>query len=146
MDNPVGTIQAIQDTQTGLRLTVEVDAGVACPRCAAGKGCGAGLFTGEGKKRVVAAEAVEPVSLAVGDSVELQMPARNLRTAALIVYGLPLLGALTGATLAFGLQLSELAGVAVVVASATVGAAIGRWHLGQTDCLQQFVPQVQKRI
>jgi positive regulator of sigma E activity len=146
MDNPVGTIRAIHETHAGRRFTVVVDAAVACPRCAAGKGCGAGLFTGQPRQRVVEATAGQSDKLAVGDTVQLRPAAANLFSGALIVYGLPLCGALAGTALAYGLRLGDSAAAAAAIAGLAAGVALGRWRLRQTDCLQSFVPHVEKRL
>lgn len=146
MDNPVGKIQSIHETPKGRRLTVAVDAGVACPRCAAGKGCGAGLLGGPEKSRMVEAQAADQLSLSVGDTVRLRLSAANLLSAALIVYGLPLLGVLLGAALSFWLGFGDVAAVVAAITGAVVGAALGRQRLGQSGCLQDFVPQVEERL
>ena len=44
MENPTGRVVSLVDKRSGARAVVEVDAASACPRCAAGKGCGAGLL------------------------------------------------------------------------------------------------------
>jgi sigma-E factor negative regulatory protein RseC len=146
MDTPVGKIRSIHATPDGLRLTVSVDAVVACPRCAAGKGCGAGLLSGPEQIRVIEAQAAEHLSLAVGDTVRLRMAASDLLLAALIVYGLPLLGLLAGAALAYGLGLGDAAAAGVALGGAGLGVILGRRRLGRGKCLQNFVPQVEARL
>lgn len=146
MDNPVGKIQSIRETPDGPRLTVAVDAGVACPRCAAGKGCGAGLLAGPEKLRMVEAQAANQLTLSVGDTVRLQLSAANLLSAALIVYGLPMLGVLLGAALAFWLRLGDMAAAMVAITGAVIGVVLGRQRLARSGCLQNFVPQVQERL
>ncbi len=39
-----GKVIAVVRDRDGARATVSVDAAAICPRCAAGKGCGAGIF------------------------------------------------------------------------------------------------------
>jgi sigma-E factor negative regulatory protein RseC len=146
MDNPVGKIQAIQATPDGQRLTVSVDGGAVCPRCAAGNGCGAGLFSGSEQTRVIEAKAAKDLVLAVGDNVRLRLAAANLLSAALIVYGLPLLGILFGAAVAYGLRLGDSAAVIAAFGGAVLGIVLGRRRLGRADCLQNFVPQVEERL
>jgi len=146
MDNPVGTIQAIYDSQAGPKVTVEVAAGSACPRCAAGNGCGAGLLTGGTSKRVVEAMAGDSMALEVGDTVQLRLAAANLLAAATLAYGTPLLGALAGTVLAFALQLSDIAATGAAIVGVAVGITIGRWRLRRDDCLRNFVPYVDKRL
>jgi len=146
MDNPVGTIQSIHNAYDGRRFTVAVDVSVACPRCAAGKGCGAGIFTGRRQTQSVDAIADEPLSLAVGDSVQLQLVETSLLNAAFIVYGIPLAGALGAAALAYVLRLGDAAAALAAVFGLTVGVLVGRWRLARPSCLHQFVPRVEKRI
>lgn len=146
MDNPVGTIQSINNAHDGRRLTVAVDVSVACPRCAAGKGCGAGIFTGREQTRTVDAVADEQLSLAVGDSVQLRLAETSLLNAAFIVYGIPLVGALGAAALAYGLRLGDAAAALASISGLAVGVLVGRWRLARPNCLHQFVPRVEKRI
>ena len=69
MDNPTGTIQSVVAENDGVRAIVSVDMATACPRCAAGKGCGAGLFTSNGRTQTVEAVADPRMALDKGDSV-----------------------------------------------------------------------------
>lgn len=146
MDSPVGTIQRIQDTQDGRRLTVAVDVSVACPRCAAGKGCGAGIFSGRERIQTVDALTNEQITLAVGDRVQLRLVEASVLSAALIVYGIPLLGALVAAAVAYGLRLSDAAAALAAISGLATGVLLGRWQLARPDCLSRFVPQVEKRL
>ena len=97
MDNPTGTIHSLVADVHGARAIVEVDLSTACPRCAAGKGCGAGLLVGSSRLRQVEAAIGPGMVLAEGDSVEISLASSNLLQAALIVYGLPLFGAIGAA-------------------------------------------------
>lgn len=146
MDSPVGTIQTIQDTHDGRRLTVAIDVSVACARCAAGKGCGAGIFGRRERMQTVDAVANEQMTLAVGDTVQLRLVEASLLNAALIVYGIPLLGALAGAAVAYGLRLGDVAAALAAIGGLATGMLLGRWRLARPDCLSRFVPQVEKRL
>jgi sigma-E factor negative regulatory protein RseC len=146
MENPTGTIQSLIVSNGNVRAVVEVDVSKACPRCAAGKGCGAGLFTGSSRIRRVEAIVGEHLSLAEGDSVELRLASDNLLKAALIVYGMPLFGAITAAGLAYLLQLGDSVAALAALTGLVIGLLIGRWLLSRGECLENFVPYVEKRL
>jgi sigma-E factor negative regulatory protein RseC len=143
MKSPVGTIIAIGTTTA----TVEVERVAACPRCAAGRGCGAGLLAGS-TRPVSLAIALPPDSeFRAGDSVVLALHPAHLLKAAALVYGLPLAGlllALGGGQL-FAAPLGDLEAVAWAVAGLAAGVAGGRWRLRRQACLQQFVPVIEGR-
>jgi len=98
------------------------DAADACERCAAGQGCGGGLFArlaGTRRHEVLARVAV--AGLSPGDEVILGLPESGLLTGAFAVYAVPLAGLLLGAALAaavFG-----AASDAAVLASSLAGFA-----------------------
>jgi sigma-E factor negative regulatory protein RseC len=146
MDNPTGKIQSLIASNGSVRAVVEVDVSKACPRCAAGKGCGAGLFTGSSRKRQVEAIVAEHISLAEGDSVEISLASENLLKAALIVYGMPLSGAITAAGLAYLAQLGDSIAALAALAGLLIGLFVGRWFLSRGECLENFVPYVEKRL
>ena len=146
MDNPTGKIQSLIASDGAVRAVVEVDVSAACPRCAAGKGCGAGLFTGSNRKRRVEAIVGKHISLAEGDSVEISLASENLLNAALIVYGIPLFGAVTAAGLAYLLQLGDSAAAVAAVLGLGFGLLVGRWRLSRSECIENFVPYVEKRL
>ena len=103
MNSTHGQIHSFVDDSFGTRVVVEVDAAEACPRCAAGKGCGAALFASSGRR--VEVSVPENLSLAAGDIVEISLAPDNLLRASLIVYGLPLMGAVVAVSVAYGLSL-----------------------------------------
>ena len=146
MDNPTGKIQSLIASNGDVRAVVEVDVSAACPRCAAGKGCGAGLFTGSSRKRQVEAIVGEHLSLVEGDSVEIRLASENLLNAALIVYGIPLSGAMVAAGLAYLLRLGDSAAAVAAVVGLGSGLLIGRWYLSRGECIENFVPYVEKRL
>ena len=100
MEHPEGTVVLLESGTGAVRALVVVDPSAACPRCAAGKGCGAGILaTGRGVRRVEVA-VPDGMELTVGDRVALSLLPENLLTAATIAYGIPLGGAVAGAALA----------------------------------------------
>ena len=146
MDNPTGKIQSLIESNGDLRAIVEVDVSKACPRCAAGKGCGAGLFGASSRKRSVEAIVGEHMSLAEGDSVEISLASENLLNAALIVYGIPLTGAIVAAGLAYLLRLGDSAAALAAVVGLVSGLLAGRWLLSRGECIENFVPYIEKRL
>ena len=146
MDNPTGKIQSLITGDGDLRAVVEVDVSAACPRCAAGKGCGAGLFTGSNRKRRVEAIVGDHISLAEGDSVEISLASEHLLNAALIVYGIPLSGAVTAAGLAYLVQLGDSVAALAALTGLLIGLFVGRWRLSRSECIENFVPYVEKRL
>lgn len=142
MENLQGKIISIARDDNGARAVVVVDAGIICPRCAAGKGCGAGIFGATDSARRVEAIFSNSLQLSVGDSVNLTLGSRNLLQASIIVYGWPLFAAASAAALA---QLAGLADTGAAVAALlglAIGAALARLRLASKACLTQFVPVV----
>ena len=137
---------SLVDSDDGARAVVAVEVAAACPRCAAGKGCGAGLLTGNGGERQIEASVRDGLSLATDDIVEIALAPDNLLHAAIIVYGLPMLGAAIGAVIAFGLSLGDAAAAIAALLGLGCGLAISRWRLQQESCLSRFVPTIERRV
>jgi len=136
MDRPVAQVLAVYDG----RLLVSISAASACPRCAAGKGCGAGLISAASRDRQIEVTPERGLQVVAGDFVALSMPASELLRAAVCAYGLPLAGmvSLPGAA---RIALGSLAdGVAIVAALAglILGWICGRQLLRRSQCLQRF--------
>ena len=100
--------------------TVAVAPVTGCERCAEGRGCGLGLFSGLLGRRVLEITVPSRPDLQVGQPVRLEINPSALVVASLLAYGIPLLGLLLG--LASGVWLgSELAGLGAGVVGAGVG-------------------------
>lgn len=146
MENPQGRILSIYPDDTPPHAVVEVAASIRCARCAAGKGCGAGLLGGDERPRRVDALIARDLELGEGDHVRIELAPNNLLRASLIVYGLPLLGALVGAA---GAGLSGAGDVSAALAAlggAGIGMLAGRLRLRKNECLRAFTPVVTARI
>jgi positive regulator of sigma E activity len=147
VDSPQGKVIDIVAFDGDERLAVvDVDAPVACARCAAGKGCGAGVFASGGARRV---EARIPHSLDIsaGDTVAIDLADRALLPAALIVYGWPLVGAAAGALLAtLGPWTGDLAPVAGATGGLAVAGFLANRRLESRHCISRFRPIVLGRI
>ncbi len=115
-----GTIAAL-DESAG-EADVIVDGASPCARCAEGRGCGAGIFTGRDGQQHLRLTVPDGMSLAVGDTVTVSMQGRTLLVASALAYGLPLAGLLGGALIAALLSVSE--GIALMFAGAGLAAGI----------------------
>ena len=146
MQNPKGKVVSLVDGNDGQLAVVTVDVAAACPRCAAGKGCGAGLLAAGGAERQVEASIPAGLEIAADDNVEISLAPDNLLQAALIVYGLPMLGAVAAAAVAYTLSLGDAAAALAALLGLAAGLALGRWRLRQTECLQRFVPAIARRL
>ena len=140
MIQPTGEIAGLD----GRRATVVVAAGVACARCAAGRGCGAGLLSPAPGKRRFDVEVPAGLDVACGDRVRLELRPRDLLGASWLVYGMPLL-AMTAAPAAaeflFG-PLSDPVLAGLALSGIGLAVAWGRRRLAAADCLRQFVPSI----
>lgn len=142
MHKPQGQVLSFVHDDLGSRAVVDVVAGVACPRCASGKGCGAALFANAGRR--VEASVPEDLIVSAGDVVEISLAPDNLLRAALIVYGIPLLGALLAAAVAYGFSLGDVAAAVAALAGLFSGLVIARRRLDRQRCLRQFIPTISK--
>jgi len=127
--------------------TVTVSRLVACARCAAGKGCGAGLLSGNPAPAEFQVQIPDSMALRVGDQVTLELSPDNLLKASFLVYGLPLVGVLTMLIIGWVVAgpLSDVVAIALAVAGLLTGCVAGRARLGQNRCLEQFVPRISSR-
>jgi sigma-E factor negative regulatory protein RseC len=96
-----------------------------CPACAAGKGCGAGIFGRLLKRRPVVLRLENAIGARRGDIVRVGIPERLFLGLVTRLYLLPLLAALAGA--AIGHHLGEMVSVQgwVLDAAALAGALTG---------------------
>jgi len=146
MDDPQGRIIALVSNNDGLRAVVEVDAQEACPRCAAGRGCGAGIFTGRQKTRRVEALIAPGLDVHEGDTVRIDLEPSNVLRAAAIVYGLPLSGAAVAAAIAYLAGFGDAGAAALAIVGLIAGLYAGRRRLARQTCLAQFTPTVSARV
>lgn len=144
MDNPTGRVLSLVDSPDGARAVVAVHDLPACPRCAAGKGCGAGVFTVNDGERKVEARVPTDLVVSVADVVELSLAPDNVLRAAAIVYGIPLLGALTAAVIAYGVRAGDVGAAGAALLGLAVGLVISRQKLRQDGCLRRFIPTVER--
>ena len=146
MDSPRGRILSVHADAAPPYAVVEIAAAPGCARCASGKGCGAGVLAGDERLRSVEALIAHGLAVREGDRVSIQLAPKNLLRAALIVYGLPLTGAVVASAAAHLLGASDPAAVAMVLVGAGLGLLIGRLRLRRTRCLRDFTPTVTARL
>ena len=146
MASPQGRILSIYRDADPPCAVVEIAAAPICKRCASGKGCGAGILSGDGKPRSV--EALLPRDLAVreGDRVSIELAPENLLRAASLVYGLPLTGAIIASAAAGLLGVNDLAALTMAAVGTVSGMTIGRLRLRKALCLRNFTPTVTARL
>lgn len=145
MENPSGTVVSLQEYEGVLRATIEVDIAEYCPRCAAGKGCGAGLPGFGGRARQIEIDVRPGFEPSVGESVRLSVAPAMLLRATFLTYGMPLLGALLGAGVAHFLRTGDGIAAALSLAGLAAGAAAGRQRLAARRCLGQFTPTMERQ-
>jgi sigma-E factor negative regulatory protein RseC len=144
MDNPKGRVLSLVGGANDARAVVAIDSAQACPRCAAGKGCGAGSFLTGDSERQVEATVPEGLSPMIDDIVEISLAPNNLLRAALIVYGIPMLGALAGAVIAYAASLGDAGAATAALLGLGFGLVISRWRVRQASCLRRFTPTIER--
>lgn len=140
METVTGKIAALH----GRTATVAVKSASVCHRCAAGKGCGAGIFQSADKPRYMQIELPDGMSVRSGDIIDLRIGARYLLRAALLAYGLPLITMLVTLLM---LQLSgfgtrDVVGIVASGAGLLGGLVIGRAFLRRDSICDQFIPTI----
>ena len=143
MDNPTGRVVSLVDSRDGVRAVVVIDASATCPRCAAGRGCGAGLLQPD-RRSQIEVDVPDGMHPHVDDRVEVSLEPRNLLQAAATVYGLPLTGALAGAAFAYAMALGDTAAATAALFGLAGGLAVSRWRLRQGPCLRTFTPTIER--
>lgn len=140
METATGKINALN----GRTATVSVRSSSVCHRCAAGKGCGAGIFQSTDKPRYMQIELPEGMSLQIGDSIDLTIGGRHLLRAAVLAYGLPLITMLVSllALQSFGVATDDASGVLAAVGGLLAGLVLGRALLKRESVCDQFVPTI----
>lgn len=146
MENPKGTVLAVD--LEGLRpaARVEVAAAFTCARCASGKGCGAGIFGAKGGSRRIDARIATGITVHEGDEVRIELAPRQILSAAVIVYGLPLAGAVLAAAAAYAAGLGDVPASFAGLAGIAAGILISRRRLRMSSDLCEFTPTIVERL
>jgi len=146
MENPRGRVLAVDLEKPLPSAEVEVATAFSCARCKSGKGCGAGLLGGNGKSRRIDAHIATGVAVHEGDEVRIELAPRHLLNAALIVYGMPLAGAVFGAAIAYTAGLADLYAAIAGLGGIAAGIALARRRLRTTKGLCEFTPTIVERL
>jgi sigma-E factor negative regulatory protein RseC len=118
-------------------MIVRPDTPVACSRCAAGRGCGAGLGSRKVEDLTMQLEpGFTPPD--VGERVALTMASGSLLRAAAIVYGWPLLGAVGMAVAGSQLSTSDATLALFAISGLVAGFLVARWQASR-HCLMPSV-------
>ncbi len=143
MESPVGRIVSIADGQA----IVSVDAAEVCARCAAGKGCGAGLLTGSNRTRLIEVQLPPGMEIEPGDEVRLSLAPSHLLRAAVFAYGLPLGGIVVALGIGSILNktLDDHLAIALKISGLVMGGLLGRHLLNRDACLRNLVPTISER-
>lgn len=144
MRTPIATVLSASADN----VTVEVEPAAVCARCAAGKGCGAGLFGAGRRRRQLDVKADPGLLLEAGERVYLTLEPANIVKASLLAYGLPLLGVVLLPTLVWTLAgpISDLVAAAAAAVGLVAGMALSRLNLRRQACLRQFVPVIRQKV
>ncbi|MBT8098610.1 MAG: SoxR reducing system RseC family protein [Gammaproteobacteria bacterium] len=137
-----GKVVSVSDDARGRLASIDVEASEICARCAAGKGCGAGLFGARQSTRRLEAVIPHGSNISAGDNVKVALEPRNLLSAATIVYGWPLFGAALGAGAAYVANYGDAAAAFCALAGMLGGAFLARRRLRSSRCLNQFRPRI----
>ena len=144
MESASGKISALN----GAIATVEVASPLACQRCAAGKGCGAGIFQTAAKPRQIEVRIPPGMLVRRGDAIELMIGPKFLLRAAMLAYGLPLAGVVLFPGLAWLTigSIADSAGIVLAIAGLAAGLLAGRQILRRESVCEQFVPAIGRGL
>lgn len=142
MNHASGKVVSVSDDARGRLATIDVEASAICARCAAGKGCGAGLFGARQSTRRLEAPVPPGANIRAGDNVQVALETGDLLSAAMIVYGWPLLGAALGASVAYILNSGDAVAALSALVGLVGGAVLARRRLNQSQCLSRFRPRI----
>ena len=142
MDTVQGTVLSITAVNNEPQAELDVDPAAICARCAAGKGCGAGLFGSSSQNRRITARLAKGLDVRPGQLVEVAMgPAGILKTAT-TAYGYPLVGGLAGTAAARVFELGDAAAAVGALAGLFSGFLVARRRLRQDGCLRDLHPVI----
>lgn len=119
-----------------------------CQRCAEGRGCGGGVFARLLKRRLEEMPVENTLGVAAGDAVLVGLEPAAVQNAALMMYGLPLAGLLSGAV--FGSMLGEAGQDAGAMLGAALGFVVGfglaRWLSQRLGHDARYRPVLLRRL
>lgn len=115
-----------------------------CQSCSSKEGCGVNVLSGVLNRRQHRVWAATDLPLAVGDQVQLVLPARALVQASLLMYLMPLMGLILGAVVAQ--QFFSSAGASMIGALLGLVLPLGWLYLMPVTLARRghFAPQVER--
>lgn len=146
MEQATGHIISIETGSASPQAEVEVNAAVACARCASGRGCGAGLLGTSEKNRRVQALVAAGVEVQEGDEVRIELSSRQLLRASWLVYGLPLVAAVIATGFAYLMRLDDFYAVVAAVVGLAAGVFVARRRLSLASCPLRLTPTIVARL
>lgn len=129
----------------GRVATVVVTAAPMCPRCAAGRGCGAGIFHSGTNYPSMRIALPPSLRVEVDDEIRLAIDPRKLLLGAGLAYGIPLVAmvvALFVAQWVFG-GMGDMGGIVVASGGLLTGMAVSRIYLARKPACKELIPVVQ---
>lgn len=138
MNTPVATVIET----SGQQARVQVKA-AACPRCVAGKGCGAGLIGGGRPAVAITVRLADGVSVLPGQTVHLAISGRSLLRGSIYLYGVPLLGLLAGSAVSMLLPAAGDGTALLAAALGLIAGGLAAAVLARRDrCLASLTPSI----
>ena len=130
----------------GDRAWVQCATRLGCPRCAEGKGCGAGLWSGlSGVGSHSLPARVRIPDIHPGDDVVLGVEERALIQAAVYLYGVPLVSMLSSVLAVHALAAGELWTVVSALAGLAAGFALSRKLTSRAESESRYHPTIVGR-
>ncbi|WP_375752598.1 SoxR reducing system RseC family protein [Vibrio sp. HN007] len=100
MITALATVVSVETTEKGNKIELSCEQQTSCNHCSSQKSCGTGLISKAVGKKSHRWELTTDKDIKVGQTVEIGLSEQNLIRYASIVYLLPILGLILGATLA----------------------------------------------
>ena len=126
-------VRGVRTTATGRIADLALASVPACPRCAEGRGCGAGLIGRRNRAGVLSLPVPPGLELRPGQPVSLRLREQTLLGAALLVYGQPLAGAAIASGAAWLAGFGDQAAVPAALAGLVAGIAAARQRLRASE-------------
>lgn len=140
MPDPIATVISIADGKA--RVTIADRS--TCPRCAAGKGCGAGIFGSARESVTLTVRVTSGLDVSTGDRVTLSLAPTDLVHAALFAYGAPLGGLLLASGMAYLLvdPLTDALALGFSAFGLLAGGIAGRILARRDGCVSRMSPSI----
>lgn len=124
-----GVVRSVRAGSGGPTAAITVQAPATCPRCAEGRGCGAGLFGRRSRYSRIDVPVPDGIELYPGDAVSLDLDERDLLRASMLVYGWPLAGSVLGSVVAWFAGAGDSASALAALGGLAVGVVAARHRL-----------------